>query len=125
NDYQNFSESNLKMIVISLLSLNKMYIIHSELEVTGGRLDLLLTRYDPYDSKYQFLLEFKYLKMRDEKRKKKAVAGNEPDKYEQVKEEGIAQLKRYRESEYIKNLKDLRSYLIIFREKRKWEVIEI
>ncbi|MBK7264852.1 MAG: PD-(D/E)XK nuclease domain-containing protein [Ignavibacteriales bacterium] len=56
HDYQNFHESNLKMIVISILSLNKIFIIDSEKEVSTGRVDLLLTKYDPYDSKYQFYL---------------------------------------------------------------------
>ena len=125
HDYQNFSESNLKMIVISILSLNKMYIIDSEKEVSTGRVDLLLTKYDPYDSKYQFLLEFKYIKMKDEKLKIKSAEGKTESKYENVKREGIAQLKKYLESDSIKRLENLKTYLVIFREKRKGEVIEI
>jgi hypothetical protein len=124
-DYVNFSESNLKMIVISILSLNMMFIIDSEREVSSGRVDLLLTKYDPYNSKYQFLLEFKYIKMKDEKLSITLKDGTIETKYEKTKREGIAQLKKYMESEYIKSLENLKSYLIIFRDKRKGEVISV
>lgn len=124
-DYQNFHESHLKMIVISILSLNKMFIIDSEKEVSTGRVDLLLTKYDPYDSKYQFLLEFKYIKLKDEKLKIKTEDGKTETKYENVKREGITQLKKYLESDHIKSLENLKTYLVIFREKRKGEVIEV
>ncbi len=85
-DYQNFRERIIKMIVISLLSLNKIFIIHCEMEVTDGRVDLLLTKFAPYDSKYQFLIEFKYVKIHEE-----------PD-YEKKKSEGIEQLLKYKSS---------------------------
>ncbi|MCA0389611.1 MAG: ATP-binding protein [Bacteroidetes bacterium] len=113
NDFQNFRESNLKMIVISILSLNRIFIIDSEREISNGRLDLLLTRYDAYDSKYQFLIEFKYLKMKDE------------SKYEQIKNEGIAQLQRYRSSEEIKRLENLKCYLVLFSKKKIGEAFLI
>ncbi len=112
-DYLNFRESNIKMIVISLLSLNKIFIIHSEMEVTDGRVDLLLTKFAPYDSKYQFLIEFKYLKIQDE-----------PD-YEKKKSEGIAQLQKYKTSPQVQHLVNLKSYLVMFLNKRESEIIEV
>lgn len=111
-DYQNFRESNIKMIVISILSLNRMYIIHSEMEVMDGRVDLLLTTYDPYNSKYQFLIEFKYVKLDDEV------------EFEKKKADGIAQIQKYKLSANIKHLDNLKSYLIIFHQKRKAEILE-
>lgn len=113
NDYQNFRESNLKMIVISILSLNKMFIINSELSISGGRVDLLLTKYDPYDSEYQFLLEFKYVKIRDE------------SKFEEKKNEGVSQLLRYKSSEEIQRLENLKCFLVIFHNKMEGEVFEV
>lgn len=113
NDFQNFRESNLKMIVISILSLNKIFIIDSEREVSTGRLDLLLTKYDPYDSKYQFLLEFKFVKVKEE------------SKYDQIKNEGIAQLKRYLASDEMKRLENLKCYLILFSKKKVGEAIPV
>ncbi len=113
NDFQNFRESNLKMIVISILSLNKMFIIDSEREISTGRLDLLLTKYDPYDSKYQFLIEFKYIKTKDE------------PKYEQIKNEGIAQLQRYKSSPEIQRLENLKCYLVLFSKKKTGEAFLI
>lgn len=113
HDFQNFRESNLKMIVISILSLNKMFIINSEMPISEGRIDLLLTKYDPYDSKYQFLLEFKYLKISDN------------SKYEEKKSEAIKQLLRYKSSDEIKRMENLKSYLIIFHNKVAGEIIEV
>lgn len=113
NDYQNFRESNIKMIVISLLSLNKIFIIHSEMEVTDGRVDLLLTKFAPYDSKYQFLIEFKYVKIQDQ-----------PD-YDKKKSEGMAQLLKYRSSPQVKHLENLKCYLVMFHNKRESEIVEL
>lgn len=112
-DYQNFRESNLKMIVISILSLNKMFIIDSEREISTGQLDLLLKNYEPYDSKYQFLIEFKYVRIKDE------------PKYDQIKKEGIAQLERYKSSEEIQQLKNLKCYLVLFSKKKVGEAFLI
>ncbi len=112
-DYQNFRESNLKMIVISILSLNKMFIIDSEREISTGQLDLLLKNYEPYDSKYQFLIEFKYVRIKDE------------PKYDQVKKEGIAQLERYKSSEEIQQPKNLKCYLVLFSKKKVGEAFLI
>ena len=113
NDFQNFRESNIKMIVISILSLNKIFIIDSEREISNGRLDLLLTKYEHYDSKFQFLIEFKYVKIKDEA------------KYEQIKNEGIAQLQKYKSSDEIKRLENLKCYLVLFSNKRKGEAFLI
>lgn len=101
------------MIVISILSLNKMFIINSEMPISEGRIDLLLTKYDPYDSKYQFLLEFKYLKISDN------------SKYEAKKSEAKNQLLRYKTSEEIQRLENLKCYLIIFHNKIEGEIIEV
>ncbi|MBN8546761.1 MAG: AAA family ATPase [Ignavibacteria bacterium] len=113
NDFQNFRESNIKMIVISILSLNKIFIIDSEREISNGRLDLLLTKYEHYDSKFQFLIEFKYVKIKEEA------------KYEQIKSEGIAQLQKYKSSDEIKRLENLKCYLVLFSNKRKGEAFLI
>jgi hypothetical protein len=102
-----------------------MYIINSEMEVTGGRVDLLLTKYAPFNSNYQFLIEFKYIKMKDEKLNTENEDKKHETKYEKTKKEGIAQLKKYLESDSIRYLENLKSYLIIFREKRKGEIIEV
>lgn len=113
NDFQNFRESNLKMVVITLLSLNKSYIIHSEFEVEKGRVDLLLTRREPFGGKYQFLLEFKYVKVQDEK------------DYEKRKTEGINQLKKYLASDKIHSLQNLKSYLVMFHQKSEGEIVRV
>jgi hypothetical protein len=57
----------------------------------------------PYFPKYQFAIEFKYIKKQD------------ADKFEIVKEAAIHQLKGYlKNDEYLKDLKNLKSYVVIF-----------
>ncbi|NUM72712.1 MAG: AAA family ATPase [Ignavibacteriaceae bacterium] len=63
NDFRSFNESSLKMIVISVLSANPIFMIHSEAEVSSGRVDLLLTRNKAYDARFQYLFEFKYVRV--------------------------------------------------------------
>ncbi|GAB1348235.1 hypothetical protein MASR1M107_04460 [Ignavibacteriales bacterium] len=101
------------MIVITLLSLNKSFVIHSEFEVEQGRVDLLITHREPFGGKYQFLLEFKYVKVHDEK------------EYQIRKTEGIAQLKKYMQSEKIRSLKNLIPYLVIFHKKSEVEIVRV
>lgn len=113
NDFQNFGESNLKMIVISLLSLNKMFIIDSEFEISTGRVDLLLTNYDPYNSKFQFLIEFKYVKIKDSA------------KLEDTIKDGKNQLSKYKSYELIKRLVNLKCYLVLFHDKSEGEIYEV
>ncbi|MBK6679134.1 MAG: hypothetical protein IPG53_03490 [Ignavibacteriales bacterium] len=43
--------------------------------------------------------------------------GKTETKYENVKKRGIAQLKKYLESDHIKSLDNLKTYLVIFRRK--------
>lgn len=113
NDFRNFSESNLKMILISILSANPVYQIKSELEISTGRVDLLLKRNKAYEAVFQYLFVFKFIKVKDEVR------------FEKIKEEGILQLKRYLESDDIRSMDNLRSFLIIFHNKIEGEIIEV
>ncbi|MCK6604210.1 MAG: ATP-binding protein [Ignavibacteriaceae bacterium] len=113
NDFRSFNESSLKMIVISVLSANPIFMIHSEAEVSSGRVDLLLTRNKAYDARFQYLFEFKYVRVKDEK------------DFEADKNEGIEQIKRYRESRQLESADDLKSYLILFHNKFEGVIIEV
>ncbi len=107
-DKMNFDEKYLKAIFTSVLFTVGAYTIHNEFEVKKsatdkGYVDILLQKRPPFETKYQFVIELKYLK--------KAEAA----KAEVVKAEAIAQLQRYlRHDAYLQQLEDLKAYLIMF-----------
>jgi hypothetical protein len=107
-DKQNFNEKYIKTIFTSAFYISNIYTIKNELEVKierpdKGFVDLLLLQRPPYFPKYQFAIEFKYIKKQD------------ADKFEIVKEAAIHQLKGYlKNDEYLKDLKNLKSYVVIF-----------
>ncbi|MBE2281394.1 MAG: AAA family ATPase, partial [Ignavibacteriaceae bacterium] len=112
-DLQNFREIDIKLLYISILSMNPVYMIHSEYEIEGKYCDIVLTGNRMYSPKYQFLLEFKYVKKSEEKEKERVI------------EEGKKQLSEYLKSEKIRNLANLRVYLIIHFYPAGVEVIEV
>ena len=117
-DKQNFDEKHLKTIFTSALHISKIYHIKNELEVKKsetekGYLDLLLLKRPPFEPKFQFVIEFKYVKKQD--------AG----KAASVKKAAIDQLKDYlKYSDYLRQLEDLRAYVILF-VGNEGEVIEV
>ncbi len=111
HDKAAFNETHPKSIFASWLYAAGFYHIYSELEVEKkndknekGRVDLLLTRRQPFveEIPYQFIFELKYLKKAGDKRIKT------------VKKEAVNQLKEYLKDEKIKDVKDLKAYVIVF-----------
>jgi len=94
-DFIGFDEKHLKIFLISLLNYGNSYLIKSEPEMSGKYPDILLLERPPYEMKYQFLIELKKGKNIDEKLN-----------------EGKEQVKKYLELEDIKELKNLKSYVI-------------
>ncbi|AEM78210.1 ATP-binding protein [Thermoanaerobacter wiegelii] len=102
-DIINFDEKYIKVILITYLVNSKAYRPISERETEGGYIDIYLERDIRIpDVKYEWLIELKYIKK------------SEKDKVDKIKEEGIKQLKRYRESKGLKERKDVKQALIIF-----------
>ena len=67
----------------------------------------------PFEPKFQFVIEFKYVKKQDAQKAKS------------TKEAAINQLKAYlKHSDYLQQLKDLKAYVIVF-VGNKGEVIEL
>jgi len=69
-----------------------------------GRIDLLLTRRQPYGEKvpYQFIFELKYLKQ------------SQVGLLKNIETEAVEQLKGYLKDDKVKDLKDLKAYVVIF-----------
>ncbi len=90
-DLMEFNEKMIKLLLVTLISLDDIYVIRSEMETNTGYIDIMLTRdvrYAKY-TKYEWLIELKYLKE------------SERSKLEEIKQAGLAQLARYGESELI------------------------
>ncbi|ADD01937.1 AAA-ATPase-like protein [Thermoanaerobacter italicus Ab9] len=112
-DIINFDEKYIKVILITYLVNSKAYRPISERETEGGYIDIYLERDIRIpDIKYEWLIELKYVKK------------NEKDKVDKIKEEGIKQLKKYRESRGLKEREDVKQALIIFIGKDEYQVIE-
>ncbi|MCO6490024.1 MAG: AAA family ATPase [Phaeodactylibacter sp.] len=107
-DKMNFDEKYIKAIFASVLFTVGVYTIHHEFEVKKsptdkGFVDILLIKRPPFETKYQFVLELKYLK-------KEAAA-----RAEAVKKEAVGQLRRYLQfDDYLQNLENLKAYVLLF-----------
>jgi len=117
-DKMNFDEKYLKVILTSILFAAGIYTIHNEFEVkksktAKGYVDILLLKRPPFETKFQFAIELKYLK--------KASASQ----LKTTKAEAISQLNNYlQQDDYLKKLKALKSYVVVFvgNEGHFWEV---
>ena len=105
-DLIQFNEKNVKMIMMTLFGLSKIYIASSEMEVEKGYADIVLKKDLRYEEKitWEWLIELKYIKSGS----KEAI--------EKIKEQGRNQVKRYIRS---KNKKKT-----IHREKDKKDIID-
>ena len=113
-DIINFDEKYIKVILITYLVNSKAYRPISERETEGGYIDIYLERDIRIpDVKYEWLIELKYIKK------------SEKDKVDKIREEGIRQLKRYRESRGLQERKDVKQALLIFIGKDEYQVIEV
>ena len=107
-DKMNFDEKYIKLILTSAFYIAEIYYIQNEFEVKKGKtekgyVDLLLTKRPPFEPKFQFLIELKYVK------KEKA------DTAEAVKTAAVAQLKGYlQHDERLQKIENLQAYVVLF-----------
>jgi len=105
-DLIQMDEKHIKMMIITLLGVDSTYFVQSEVENNKGYVDILLKRKIQFKdvTKFQYLIELKYIKE------------SERNTLEKVKEEGLKQLKKYEESNFIRNEfegDDLKKVLVI------------
>ena len=104
-DYTKFDEKYIKVIFYSLCKTFPGLLVKSELEVAGGYSDILLVPIEKLQERYGILVEFKYIKKEDYQKNKLLL--------EQKQEEAANQLKRYKSSEEIKMIPNLKAYSVI------------
>jgi hypothetical protein len=112
-DLQYFNEKYIKMLLLAYLFLKSVYIPISEYEVDSGRIDIFLQRNPKFpEINYEWVLELKYCKTTA---KESEIA--------EKRREGLEQLNKYIQSHHLKNRPNLKSALIIFIGKNKYEII--
>jgi hypothetical protein len=91
-DLIGMNEKGIKMILTTLFGVDGTYMVLSEQENTEGYTDIFLQKKVQYEAytKYQWILELKYLKE------------SERQRLEEVRERGLSQLKSYAESIKVK-----------------------
>ena len=105
-DLIQMDEKHIKMMIITLLGVDSTYFVQSEVENNNGYVDILLKRKIQFKdvTKFQYLIELKYIRE------------SERNTLEKVREEGLKQLKKYEESNFIRNEfegDDLKKVLVI------------
>ena len=83
-DLIKFDEKYIKIILLSIF-MNNVYISNSEYEVEEGFIDVLLSKNKAFEEgiKYEWMIELKYIKEKDR------------NTLEEIKKQGLDQLKRY------------------------------
>lgn len=101
-DFRGFREGHLKIHILTLLFLNGLYYIQSELEAERGYVDIFLRELPQFPVDYEWVLELKYLPKDSAK------------EIEQVKNDGMKQLRRYMEKVRPQTHRSLKGVLLIF-----------
>jgi hypothetical protein len=116
-DFQNFDEKHLKMVLLSPLFMSNYYLPISEIENSGGYSDIYLKRGNLHpNTEYEWVWELKYVKEKDK---------NNTVLIKSKKDNAIAQLKHYKESNFFKDRTDVRYICILFVGDGAFEIDEV
>jgi len=117
-DLRNFSEKNIKFMLLSILFQTNYYLPIPELENSEGYTDIYLQRRNNLYPKIEidWIWELKYIKQSDAENQKLI---------ETKKTEAIEQLKRYKNSNLFKDRTDVRYLAVVFIGKKNYWINEI
>ena len=104
-DYQNFSEKYVKIIFYSICRMLGTVVVKSELEVGGKYSDILLIPREKLNDRYGVLIEFKYIKQEDYEKDNNLL--------EKKQEEAKNQLEKYKNTEEISLIPNIRCYSVV------------
>jgi Predicted AAA-ATPase/PD-(D/E)XK nuclease superfamily len=119
-DAQNFDEKHLKMLLIPYLSLSASHYVSSEPEWENQYPDIVFLKRPNVPTKYNFILELKYIKKTDKNKKDLQSQVKMVDK---IADEARQQLKDYLKTDNAKRLDNLKAWLLIL-VGREWYLIE-
>jgi hypothetical protein len=115
-DAKGFDEKHLKMLMIPYLSLSASHYVKSEEEWQNGYVDVLMLKRPTVTTKYNFLIELKYVKKGEDTKKDK-------EHIEKVEKEAREQVPKYLESDHAKRIPNLKAWLFIL-VGREWHLVE-
>jgi Predicted AAA-ATPase/PD-(D/E)XK nuclease superfamily len=115
-----FDEKHLKMLLIPYLSLSGTHYVASEPEWENHYADIVLLKRPNVETKYNFILELKYLKKADKNKKDPNTGEKMVDK---AIREAKQQLADYLQTDNAKRLSNLKAWLLIL-VGREWHLIE-
>jgi hypothetical protein len=101
-DLRGFRESHLKVHILSLLHLSRLFYIQSEMEAQRGYIDIFLRETPQFPIAYEWVLELKYTP------KERGVD------WDQLKAEGEEQLERYMQKVRPQTRRSMKGALLIF-----------
>ena len=101
-DFIAFDEKYVKALFVGFASLSNLYFIKSEPEVEQKYPDMMFLYRPPFVPNYQFLFELKYLKK------------SQRHQLEKIHLAAQNQVKSYLQSEEVKQLEHLKSWVIVF-----------
>jgi hypothetical protein len=118
SDLKNFSEKNVKFLLLSILFPTNLYLPLSELENSEGYTDVYLQRRSNLypGIKTDWIWEIKYIKQADAKK---------TSLIEEKKREAIEQLMRYKTSNLFKDRTDVRYLAVVFIGKKEYRTEEL
>ena len=119
-DAENFDEKHLKMLLIPYLSLSSSHYVVSEPEWENKYADILLLKRPHVVTKYNFILELKYIRKTDKNKKDKVTSEKTIDK---VIADARKQLLGYLQTDDAKRIENLKGWLLIL-VGREWHLIE-
>ena len=117
-DYITFNEKYVKLIFLTYCYLSKIYLVKSEYEVEEGYIDIALLKQVNMEPKFFGIMELKYISKSKYDEKGEEIV---KEKLNEAKE----QLKKYDRSEELKNMKNLKKWVIVFVNDKCYANVEI
>ena len=122
-DAQGFDERHLKMLMIPYLSLSASHYVVSEPEWEKNYIDVLLLKRPNVTTKYNFVMELKYVKMADMDKMVVTETGEKEKLTAKVERDARTQLDNYLKTDNAKRMPNLKAWLIIL-VGREWQLVE-
>jgi hypothetical protein len=122
-DAQKFDEKHLKMLLIPYLSLSASHYVVSEPEWENQYPDLLLLKRPSVTTKYNFIIELKYIKLSDKDKMVATKEGTEENVIEKVARDARTQIAHYLKTDNAKRTENLKAWVLIL-VGREWQLVE-
>jgi hypothetical protein len=122
-DAQGFDEKHLKMLLIPYLSLSASHYVVSEPEWENSYVDVLLLKRPNVTTKYNFVLELKYVKKADMDKIVVAADGTKEKLTDKIAREARTQMTNYLKTDNAKRIPNLKAWLLIL-VGREWHLVE-